>query len=807
MAVHRRTWCVLLTLSFIGSVECYAGRGPNIIVIMVDDMGYAGPSWSLYGNPHYQTPGMDRLAREGLCLTEFYASGTVCSPTRSGLLTGRYQQRTGIEAVIHPAATHPEHRKGLQDSETTFAELFRQTEYATGLVGKWHLGYAKEHPAYHPLNHGFDYFRGFLSGNIDYISHWGDHIEHDWWHGRTETIEEGYTTHLINHYALEFIDQNKDRPFCLYVAHGAPHRPFQGPDDPVQRGPGAKERETPRDAAVRNMILAMDQGVTQIRDKLVELSLEENTLVFFLSDNGDDPHTRTGSSRFRGFKGSVYEGGIRVPAIAWWPGRIPPGTHTCQPTITIDIMPTILSAAGIDYPGERPLDGIDLSALLFENRPLSERALYWASMLNDGERSEAMRQGPWKLVVQHPQAAPGTFENESVQLYRLDIDEGERNDLAADHPERAVEMLRRLKMWFADTQKTASPQPGGWLDRQNSHSRTARKTSAQELAGKRTLPPMLRPLVRPETPIRGFTDGFNIESDQTVVLLGAKNALACGQFGFLETLLTTAFPQHQIRLRNMAWQADTVYEQHRSPNFFSRPQPKGSDSDRPPGVAADIVLFWMGQTESLNGPRKLGTFSRVCSDRITEISRYTERIVVVIPVPFRDPLKLGLEVAERNATLADYTQILHEVARKKNVPIVDLFTAFQSEPNDDLYTDSRRHLTSRGHWLAARVFASELGFADKIAHLQYSTADARLEPKSADLLRHMICLKNDLWFQYWHPDNRAFPYRNHQSRSGICDRADPRNLWSPADLKDLMITLEQAEQAVHEQAAVAAVVR
>jgi arylsulfatase A-like enzyme len=225
---------------------------------MVDDMGFAGPSIAPYSNPNYQTPGMNRSAREGMRFTDFHSSGTVCSPTRAGLLTGRYQQRAGIEAVIHPYSGHPEHRKGLRKSETTFAELFKESDYNTGVVGKWHLGYPKDDPEFHPQNHGFDYFRVYHSGNIDYINHWGDHYDHDWWHDKIETSETGYTTHLINRYALEFIEENKDKPFCLYVAHESPHAPIQGPNDPIQRGPGAATRETSADEAMKQMILEMD---------------------------------------------------------------------------------------------------------------------------------------------------------------------------------------------------------------------------------------------------------------------------------------------------------------------------------------------------------------------------------------------------------------------------------------------------------------------------------------------------------------------------------------------------------------------
>jgi arylsulfatase A-like enzyme len=433
--------------------------------MMVDDMGYAGPSIAPYGNPHYQTPGMDRLAREGMLFTDFHSSGTVCSPTRAALLTGRYQQRVGVEAVIHPRSDHPEHRKGLHKSEITFAELFKEAGYVTGVVGKWHLGYAGENPEYHPQNHGFDYFKGYHSGNIDYINHWGDHMKHDWWHGRKETPEKGYTTHLINTYALEFIVQNKDKPFCLYVAHESPHSPVQGPNDPVQRGPGAQKRITPHAEAMKQMILEMDKGVEQVRAKLVELGLEKNTLFLFFSDNGDAPKTATGHPSHRGHKGSVYEGGTRVPAIAWWPGKIKPGTSTDALSITLDVMPTILSVAGIEKPKHRALDGIDLSPVLFEQKVLPVRALYWGSLSNNGARSEALRDGPWKLVVQHPKAKPGTFANERIELFRLDKDLGEENNLAAKEPQRAAAMLKQLKAWYADTQETATYQPGGWVPR------------------------------------------------------------------------------------------------------------------------------------------------------------------------------------------------------------------------------------------------------------------------------------------------------------------------------------------------------
>ncbi|MFH5804962.1 sulfatase-like hydrolase/transferase [Alienimonas sp. DA493] len=447
---------------------------PNLIVVMVDDMGYEG--LSCFGNPYFKTPELDRLAAEGMRLTDFHSSGTVCSPTRAGLLTGRYQQRVGIEAVVHPHADHPEHRRGLQRSETTFAEQLKAAGYATGLIGKWHQGYPQNSEDYHPQHHGFDEFVGYHSGNIDFVSHVGDHREHDWWHGRVETREEGYTTHLINRYVEDFVVRHAggDRPFCLYVAHEAIHNPVQVPGDPVRRTTTGWDRwkwrevsEEERIAKYRGMTLPIDEGIGRLRRQLVDLGIAENTLVLFFSDNGPAADFPSGSPDLRGAKGEVYEGGHKVPAIAWWPGRIEPGSTSDVPLISLDVMPTLLALAAAPAP-PRPLDGVDLSPVLFgEELPeaLTERPLYWASLSNRGTRAEALRQGDWKLVVQHPQAEPGTFQNERVSLFHLQQDPGERTDLAAERPDRAADMLAQLKAWYADTQRTATPQPGGWAKR------------------------------------------------------------------------------------------------------------------------------------------------------------------------------------------------------------------------------------------------------------------------------------------------------------------------------------------------------
>ncbi len=489
-----------------------AAKKPNLIVIMVDDMGYAGVS--CFGNPYFKTPEIDRLAAEGMRFTDFHSSGTVCSPTRAGLLTGRYQQRAGIEAVIHPVSDHPEHRKGLKRSEITFAEVLKDAGYTTGLIGKWHQGYPQNSDEYHPQNHGFDEFIGYHSGNIDFVSHVGDHYQHDWWHGRMETNEVGYSTHLINRHSIDFVRRHAkaDKPFCLYVAHEAIHNPVQVPGDPVRRTlkdwdrwQWRKVSKEERIEKYKGMTLPIDEGIGELRKTLFELGIEKNTFVLFFSDNGPAGDFPSGSPRFRGGKGTVYEGGHRVPAIAWWPGKIKAGTVSDIPLISIDVMPALLSLAKVTLrePGRpltrpsgtlapsggegrgegasrskgtvrkarllesprpvRKLDGVDFSPVFLKQTLMKPRPLYWASLSNSGQRSEALRDGEWKLVVQHPKAKPVTFANEQLELFNLNDDPGEKTNLAEKHPQRADAMLKQLKAWYRDTQSTATPQPGGWL--------------------------------------------------------------------------------------------------------------------------------------------------------------------------------------------------------------------------------------------------------------------------------------------------------------------------------------------------------
>ncbi|MCD6338545.1 MAG: sulfatase-like hydrolase/transferase [Verrucomicrobia bacterium] len=421
-----------------------AAERPNFVIILADDMGYGDAS--CYGNRRFATPHIDRLAAEGARFTDFHSSGPVCSPTRAGLLTGRYQQRAGIDGVINADPKANRHH-GLQLCEVTFAELLKRVGYATAVIGKWHLGYE---PRYNPLHQGFDEFHGYVSGNIDYISHYDRMGVYDWWDGLRKTVEPGYSTHLITRHAIQFLEAHRNEPFCLYIAHEAVHSPWQGPNDPPVRGPEAAPGRAVRSAqiarAYREMLQEMDKGVGEVMAALKRLGLEKNTLVFFFSDNGA---TQQGSnSPFRGFKGSLWEGGHRVPAIARWPGRIKPGRIIDLPAISLDIAPTLIELAGASFSKDRPLDGRSLAPLLLKNRAQPERRLFWAF-----RNYRAMRQGQWKLLVPEAQRA-GT-----AKLFDLSRDPGEKTDLAAKEPARVQAMLKALKQWEADVRSGATPQP------------------------------------------------------------------------------------------------------------------------------------------------------------------------------------------------------------------------------------------------------------------------------------------------------------------------------------------------------------
>lgn len=376
-----------------------------------------------------KTPNLEQLAAGGLTFTDFHSSGAVCSPTRAGLMTGQYQQRSGVPSVINADPKHPAHTWGLDPSEITFPKLLKSKGYATAIFGKWHLGYDKK---YNPVHHGFDLFRGYVSGNIDYISHYDRMGTYDWWDNLDHVKEEGYTTHLITQHAVKFIKNNKDQPFCLYISHEAVHSPLQAPDDSVQRGPDRAQNKSKRSAkeTYRQMMLEMDKGIGEVVDAVRKNGIAGNTLILFFSDNGAS--NKGSNAPCKGYKGSVWEGGHRVPAIAWWPGKIAPGTKSDQLVISLDLMPTMLDLANATLPKGRQLDGVSLRSLLLNGKELGDRNLFW--------NGKAMRAGKWKLVI----------DRSVPRLYDLSTDIGETKDLASKYPDRTNEMLAAIQAWKQD---------------------------------------------------------------------------------------------------------------------------------------------------------------------------------------------------------------------------------------------------------------------------------------------------------------------------------------------------------------------
>ena len=395
---------------------------PNVIILLADDLGYGDVG--CYGNKIINTPNIDALAKGGVRFTDFHSNGPMCTPTRAALLTGRYQQRSGLESVLGVRGNAD---TGMSPKEVTFAEVLGPAGYATGMFGKWHLGYSVP---YNPVTQGFDSFRGFLAGGLDYHSHVNRSGHADWWHDNELKPEEGYTTELLTKYSVKFIDQNKDKPFCLYVPYQAVHFPFQGPKDKADRKVGGDywskakygsryEPVADRKAAYKEMVESLDASVGRIVGMVRKLGLEKKTLIFFTSDNGG--YSWVGSNKpCSGQKGSLLEGGHRVPAIAYWPGKIKAGTVTDATAMTMDLYLTMAHMAMARIPKGLKMDGTTLLPLMQHGQKLPKRSLFWRK-----GKAWAVRKGPWKLLK----------TKGNLQLYNLSEDIGETTDLSAKKPE------------------------------------------------------------------------------------------------------------------------------------------------------------------------------------------------------------------------------------------------------------------------------------------------------------------------------------------------------------------------------------
>lgn len=414
---------------------------PNVLLIITDDVGYG--DIGSYGAPDIRTPNIDRLARQGVRLTDFYASPQ-CTPTRASLITGRYQQRVALERALSttPAALE----EGLPATGRSLPQLLENNGYATGLIGKWHLGLK---PEYGPNAHGFDYFYGFLAGYTDYYTHTrGIDGAADLHENLTLVSDSGYMTDLITSHAVRFIEQRATGPFFLEVAYNAAHWPFQRPDH-YSKAPrngafqSASDSVPPTRADYVAMLERADAGIGQILATLDRLGLARNTLVIFTNDNGGEWLSRNAPLFHR--KDTLWEGGIRVPAIIRWPGHLPAGRTSAQVGMTMDLTMSILKATQTPIPADAGLEGMDLLPLLAGRTAPVERTLFWRIATRDRQQ-RAVRKGYWKLLV----------DGDDLLLFDLRTDLGERDDLAARHPELVRRLLPLLTAWERDVDAEAA---------------------------------------------------------------------------------------------------------------------------------------------------------------------------------------------------------------------------------------------------------------------------------------------------------------------------------------------------------------
>jgi len=452
---------------------------PNVVFILVDDMGYG--DFGVFNDGLTQTPTLDHLVQEGVCMTHQYTSSCVCNPSRASLLTGRYPHRTGSIDTLEWWGLE---RLALR--ETTLADVLKRAGYTTGLVGKWHLGAFDRR--YHPMNRGFDESVCFRGGMHDYYT---------WRLEYNETVRRAdgrYLTDVWTEEAVKFIERHKDEPFFLHVTYNAPHTPLQCPKEDVS--PFLESGQFNRGVSyVYGMIRRMDAGVARILDALRTQGLEENTIVVFTSDNGpqfggqgEDCTTRF-NCQFNGAKGSVYEGGIRVPMIVRWPGELEAGARRTEMCHFCDLFPTLLAALNIEVPAELKLDGVDvLPVWRGEGDKVETRRFWqWNRYTPVVECNAAVRDGDWKLirpVVREAMQVPdidwlrvsmyepehfiqngilrGPYPPREIpappppELYHIAEDPLEQRNLADKYPERVSKLLCELETWFEEVEAERS---------------------------------------------------------------------------------------------------------------------------------------------------------------------------------------------------------------------------------------------------------------------------------------------------------------------------------------------------------------
>lgn len=430
-------------------------KTPNIIVIMADDMGFADVGFT--GSKDINTPNLDALAESGVIFDNGYITHPFCAPSRAGFLAGRYQHRFGFEHNPPTDIANP--IVGIDVYEKLFPKRLQEAGYTTGIIGKWHLGAGAP---YNPMNRGFDYFYGFLGGGHDYYDidvsqPIGNSYKQGLIRNKRVANFEGYLTTALSNDAVSFVEDNKEDPFFLFISYNAPHQPLQAPKEDIARYAHIKDKKRRVYAA---MVDVMDQGIGKVVSALEESNLRENTLIFFLSDNGgpipskNNPHRGNGSSNlpFRGGKTDYYDGGVHVPFIASWPAKIKAGQRYNQSVISLDIARTAVEVAGGDAISSNEMEGVNLIPFLIsKSSSAPHEALCWRffgqrSIISDG----------YKFIQRGVKAKP--------ELYNLRKDIGEQNNIIDKKPKLAKELLKQWEAWNADNVAMRNPVYGTYYN-------------------------------------------------------------------------------------------------------------------------------------------------------------------------------------------------------------------------------------------------------------------------------------------------------------------------------------------------------
>ena len=416
----RHALLVRIFAVFLVGCSVATGNRPNIVVIIVDDLGYG--DLASYGAKDLRTPHIDSLMANGMRFDSFYANCPVCSPTRAALLSGRYQELVGVPGVVR---THAPNNWGyLAQDAVMLPQLLKPLGYHSAIIGKWHLGLEEENQ---PTRRGFDFFHGFLGDMMDDYYHHRRHGNHYMRRNEEPVYPKGHATDIFSQWAVNYLAERaqKKTPFFLYLSYNAPHTPIQPPTDWFEK---VKKREagiSSQRAKLVALIEHMDEGIGNVMKELQRTGLSKETLVFFVSDNGGQANVGANNGALRGEKQEMYEGGLRVPACAVWPGKIKPGGRSGLIAATMDIFPTVVEAAGSKV--EHAIDGRSfLPLLLGKEQPAFDRDLFFTRREGGdrfmGECIWAMRRGDWKLVKNSPM--------KNWELFDLSEDPGETTDLA-----------------------------------------------------------------------------------------------------------------------------------------------------------------------------------------------------------------------------------------------------------------------------------------------------------------------------------------------------------------------------------------